>query len=82
MPMSARASAGGIVDPVTDHGHGQAAGPQISDRAVLVGRQHLGEHLVHAGLEAEVRGDGLGDRSGVPGDHHNLSDTLLLTGAG
>jgi len=76
MPTSAPGQCRGVVDPVAHHRHGQAAGLQLGHRALLVGRQHLGEHLVHAGLEAQVRGDSLGHRPRVTGDHHDLPHAL------
>ena len=39
---------GGVVDPVADHRHHAALGLQPPDRADLVVRQHLGDHLADA----------------------------------
>ena len=52
MPMSARVSAGGVVDAVSHHGD-RALLLQTTYRVFLAVRQYAGYHLVDAGLSAD-----------------------------
>ena len=49
-PRSACASAGRVVDPVADHRDDRALAPGARDDGGLVGRQHVGDHVVDADL--------------------------------
>jgi hypothetical protein len=69
MPTSASAS---VVEAVADHCHLGAVLLQPLHFAGLVLRQHLGEHLVDAGLA----GDGVGAGLDIAGDHDHPQAAL------
>ena len=46
---------GGVVDAVADHRDDAALALQVGDRVDLVGRQHLGDHVL--GVDADLGGD-------------------------
>ena len=64
---------GGVVHAVADHGDGEATSLQLDHGLVLVFGEHLGEDLV----DAELRGDGVGDLAGIAGDHHDADAESL-----
>ena len=63
-----------VVDAVADHGHAAGSPDSLGvDGLDLLGRGTLGQHAVHA----QRRGDRLGDRRMVAGDHHDAPDACL-----
>ncbi len=74
--MSGHLGAGqgrGVVHPVTDHRHRLAAALQLDHLAVLVLRQHVGEHLI----DLQFGRDRVRHLLGVPGDHGHLDPALV-----
>jgi hypothetical protein len=68
MPTLAWVRAGRVVDAVADHRHRPKRAPAAADLGHLALGQHLGQHVVNAGLP----GDGLGGAAVIAGDHGRL----------